>query len=120
MLSQGHYRIHGIYNYFILNAVPVQWLPNSMNIDPTDERCLPFYHVLKSRGIVLLCHTGEEHSVDAGGIDQKLGNPLLLRAALDAGVTVIAAHCASEGENPDLDVPGDKKPKAENFDLFMR
>jgi len=26
-----------------------------------------------------------------------LGNPLLLRAPLEAGVRVIAAHCASEG-----------------------
>jgi hypothetical protein len=30
--------------------------------------------------------------------DDSLGNPLLLRAPLDAGVRVIAAHCASEGQ----------------------
>lgn len=73
--------------------------------------------------MVLLCHVGEEHSIDAGGLDQSLGNPLKLRAyafepgrflspsqmfdysPLNAGVKVIAAHCASEGENIDLDDP---------------
>ena len=36
----------------------------------------------------------------AGAWVDKLGNPLL-RAALDAGVKVIAAHFASEGRAPD-------------------
>jgi uncharacterized protein len=50
--------------------------------------------------------------------DQKLGNPLLLRRALDHGVKVIVAHCAGLGTNEDLD---DKsRPQVENFDLFMR
>lgn len=101
----------------------IKWLPNSMNINPADPRCLPFYEVMRARGMTLLSHTGEEHSVDAGGVEQALGNPLLLRYPLNAGVTVIAAHCATEGVNPDLDffcIKGKKKPKVENFDLFMR
>ena len=117
-----------------------------MNIDVGDRRCIPFYHELRQLGMVLLCHTGEalhvlrvratkltltliltvdmeEHSVDAGGCLNELGNPLRLRPApisltlslalslnlnlnlnpfecrlpLELGVTVIAAHCASEG-----------------------
>jgi mannonate dehydratase len=46
-----------------------------------------------------------------------LGNPLKLRRALDAGVRVIIAHCASLGRNEDLDHPG---RTASNFDLFLR
>jgi uncharacterized protein len=47
-----------------------------------------------------------------------LGNPLLLTRALDQGVKVIIAHCASLGSNVDLDDP--KKSQASNFSLFMR
>lgn len=52
---------------------------------------------MRSLGMVLLTHTGVEHSVDFAYHNDELGNPLLLRAPLDAGVKVIAAHCASEG-----------------------
>lgn len=52
-------------------------------------------------GLVLLVHTGDEHAVDAGGLDQTLGNPQKLIAPLDAGVRVIAAHCASDGSGRD-------------------
>jgi hypothetical protein len=43
---------------------------------------------------------------------------LLLRRALDHGVRVIAAHCASLGDNVDLDDPG--RGKVRNFELFLR
>jgi uncharacterized protein len=52
-------------------------------------------------GLVLLVHTGDEHAVDAGGLDQSLGNPQKLMSPLDAGVRVIAAHCASDGSGRD-------------------
>jgi hypothetical protein len=64
-----------------------------------------------------LSHGGEEKAVEAEE-DQKLGNPLLLRRALDHGVKVIVAHCAGLGTNEDLDDPSRKQ--VENFDLFMR
>lgn len=95
----------------------VKWLPNAMGIDPSDSRCDPFYQKMKELDLILLSHGGEEKAVEAKE-DQKLGNPLLLRGALDHGVKVIVAHCAGLGENPDLDSP-DKKP-VHNFDLFMR
>ena len=41
-----------------------------------------------------------------------------MRKALDCGVKVIIAHCASAGKNIDLDNP--QKGKLHNFDLFMR
>ena len=95
----------------------VKWLPNAMGIDPSDPRCDPFYQKMKQLDLILLSHGGEEKAVEAAE-DQKLGNPLLLRRALDHGVKVIVAHCAGLGENPDLDSP-DKRLR-HNFDLFMR
>ena len=95
----------------------VKWLPNAMGIDPSDERCDPFYVKMKELGLVLLSHGGEEKAVEAEE-DQRLGNPLLLRRALDHGVRTIVAHCAGLGSNEDLDDPGRKR--AHNFDLFLR
>jgi len=95
----------------------VKWLPNAMGIDPSDPRCDPFYQKMKQLDMTLLSHGGEEKAVEAEE-DQKLGNPLLLRRALDHGVKVIVAHCAGLGDNQDLDSP-DKK-RRHNFDLFMR
>ena len=47
------------------------------------------------------------------------GNPLRLRRALDAGVRVVVAHCASMGEDRDLD-RGANGPYVESFSLFVR
>jgi hypothetical protein len=67
-------------------------------------------------GLSLLTHAGEEKAVGAAGA-QALGNPLRLRRPLDAGLTVIVAHCASLGCNEDLDHPG---RKASSYELFLR
>lgn len=53
----------------------------------------------------LLNLKGEEHTVNAGFLDNSLGNPLFCRKALDMGVKIIAAHVASEGHNIDIDNP---------------
>ena len=95
----------------------VKWLPNAMGIDPSAPACDPFYAKMKELGLVLLSHGGEEKAVEADE-DQKLGNPLLLRRALEHGVRVIVAHCASLGENEDLDDPA--RPRLHNFRLFLR
>ncbi|MHC4955714.1 MAG: amidohydrolase family protein [Planctomycetota bacterium] len=95
----------------------VKWIPNAMGIDPAHAVCVPFYEKMKELGMVLLSHCGEEKAVHSEE-DQRLGNPLRLRRPLDVGVTVIAAHCASLGTNPDLDDPA--RPERENFDLFLR
>ncbi len=95
----------------------VKWLPNAMGIDPSDARCDPFYAKMKELDLILLSHGGEEKAVQAEE-DQKLGNPLLLRRALDNGVKVIVAHCAGLGTNEDLD--SRDRPQVHNFDLFMR
>jgi len=95
----------------------VKWLPNAMGMDPSDIRCDSFYIIMKKYDMVLLSHAGHEKAVHAED-DQRFGNPLLMRRPLDIGVKVIMAHCASLGENPDLDV-ADKK-MTDNFELFLR
>ena len=100
-----------------LGARQVKWLPNAMGIDPSDELCDPFYRKMKELDLVLLSHGGEEKAVEAKE-DQRLGNPLLLRRALEHGVKVIVAHCAGLGDNEDLD-DRDRK-RVSNFDLFLR
>ena len=95
----------------------VKWLPNAMGIDPSDAKCDPFYQKMKELDLILLSHGGEEKAVEAEE-DQKLGNPLLLRRALDHGVKVVVAHCAGLGTNEDLDSKDRKQ--IHNFDLFLR
>ena len=77
-------------------ARAMKWLPNAMNIDPTDPRCTPLYDVLAKRRVPLITHTGDEQAVDAREA-QRLGHPELLRAPLERGVTVVAAHVATNG-----------------------
>ncbi|MDA0782504.1 MAG: amidohydrolase family protein [Proteobacteria bacterium] len=94
----------------------VKWLPNAHGIDASNPRLDEYYQTMKKYNITLLTHVGEEQAVEAEE-DQKLGNPLSFRKPLDMGVKVVMAHCASLGENEDLDNPG---KKASSFDLFMR
>ncbi len=100
----------------------VKWLPNVQNIDPADTRCLPFYRALVRNRMALITHGGDENAF-GGTVQQAYGNPLRLRAALDAGCTVIVAHCAAEGEGEDLDAPAGadgRRPRAANLALFLR
>jgi len=99
-------------------ARAVKWLPPSMNIDPASPRCDAFYEALARLGLPLLSHAGLERAVHVPDA-QKLGNPLRLRRALDHGVRVIVAHCASLGDGEDLDA-GRGAPRVANFDLFAR
>jgi mannonate dehydratase len=99
-------------------AVAVKWLPNAMNIDPSSPRCDAFYDALVRLRVPLLTHAGEERAVHAEEA-QRLGNPLHLRRPLARGVTVVVAHCASLGQNPDLDAPA-PHPWVDNFELFRR
>jgi predicted TIM-barrel fold metal-dependent hydrolase len=77
-------------------AVLIKWIPNSQVIDPSNRRYRWFYKKLADEGIPLLSHTGPEHAVPVPEKDlQELGNPRRLEFALDMGVKVFAAHCAS-------------------------
>ncbi|MEW5740627.1 MAG: amidohydrolase family protein [Myxococcota bacterium] len=99
-------------------AVAVKWLPNAMNLDPSSPRCDAFYDALVRLKVPLITHAGEEKAVHAEEA-QRLGNPLHLRRPLSRGVTVVVAHCASLGKNPDLDAP-EPRPWVDNFELFHR
>ena len=102
-------------------ARAVKWLPPAMGIDPANPRCRPFYEALERLGVPLLVHVGAEQAVKGAG-QHSYANPLLLRHPLEAGVRVIAAHCATMGESADLDRERnpDKAPLARNVDLFAR
>ncbi len=95
----------------------VKWLPNAMNICPCDPRLDKFYARMAELDMVLLTHAGEEKAVHADEA-QALGNPLMLRGPLDAGVKVIVAHCASLGKNVDYETDG--APLRSNYELFTR
>ncbi|MDQ3028363.1 MAG: amidohydrolase [Pseudomonadota bacterium] len=102
-------------------ARAVKWLPPTMGIDLGAPQSLAFYDALARIRMPLLVHVGEEQAV-AGAKRHDLANPLQLRAPLERGVRVIAAHCASLGASPDLDAVKDasKAPAVPNFDLFAR
>ena len=95
----------------------VKWVPNAMGIDPSSALCDSFYAALQRLDMVLLSHAGTENAIDSQG-RQHLGNPLLLRRALAAGVKVIIAHCAVAGSSVDLDDPD--QHREDNFKLFLR
>ena len=99
-------------------ARAIKWLPNAMGMDPASPLCDAFYRRLAELGLPLITHAGKEAAVDAHE-DQELGNPLRLRRPLDAGVTVVVAHCASTGRSRDLDAEAEEA-EMESFDLFMR
>lgn len=99
-------------------ARAVKWLPPAMGMDPASPRCDPFYDALQRLNLPLLTHGGHERAVRGGG-RQALGNPLRLRRALERGVRVIMAHCASLGTATDLS-NGDTPPGvSSNFGLFL-
>jgi hypothetical protein len=89
-------------------AVLVKWLPSIQHIDPSDQRLIPFYLKLKELGLPLLTHTGSENSFTWK--NDELADPERLRLPLSLGVTVIAAHAASNGRSCGED----------NFKRFLR
>jgi predicted TIM-barrel fold metal-dependent hydrolase len=74
-------------------AVLMKWLPITQNMNPADERCVPFYEALAHHKLPLLSHTGGERSLPT--LDASVADPRLLEPALRRGVTVIAAHCGT-------------------------
>ncbi|MBC9073034.1 amidohydrolase family protein [Thauera sp. CAU 1555] len=99
-------------------ARAVKWLPPAMGIDPASPACDPFYRALVELDLPLITHVGEEQAVHGAG-RPEWSNPLHLRRALDHGVRVVMAHCASIGEDVDLD-KGANGPRVPSFALFDR
>jgi len=88
-------------------ARSVKWLPPAMGIDMASARCKEFYEAMRRLDIPLLAHTGEEKAL-GGARRHEFANPGHLRHPLEAGVRVIAAHCASLG----------KTDGVPNFEIF--
>jgi len=74
-------------------AVLMKWLPIVQNFNPAGERCFPFYEALAHYKLPLLSHTGGEQSLPT--LDRSVADPMLLKPALERGVTVIMAHCGT-------------------------
>lgn len=96
-------------------ARAIKWLPPGMGIDPASPKCDAFYKKAADLDVPIITHTGKESAVQGG--DQNHGNPLRLRRGLDHGVRIIMAHCASDGDDEDLD-NGNKR--ISSLDLFAR
>jgi uncharacterized protein len=88
-------------------AVLVKWLPAVMDIDPADPAYAAYYAKLVELRLPLLVHVGAEAAFARA--NNALGDPRRLERALEAGVTVIAAHLATTGE-----IDG-----VENFDRLL-
>jgi hypothetical protein len=99
----------------------LKWLPPAQHIDPADPRLAAFYGTMARLGIALLSHTGKEHTLRVADGDEDLGNPLRLRRALEAGVTVVMLHAGREGEeSSDANHPGGPRSYFERFLEMMR
>jgi len=75
-------------------AVMMKILPNVQNIDCSDRRFTKFWERMAGAGLPLLAHTGGEMTLPV--VDARLAHPARLELPLAAGVTVIAAHCATK------------------------
>jgi predicted TIM-barrel fold metal-dependent hydrolase len=77
-------------------AVLVKWLPSIQLMDPSNPKIEAFYLKLIELDLPLLSHVGDESSFAQA--QNELADPERLRLALDAGVTVIAAHVGASGK----------------------
>ncbi len=74
-------------------AVVMKWLPIVQNFNPADPRCFPLYEAMAHHKLPLLSHTGGEKTLPT--LDANVADPMLLKPAIERGVTVIAAHCGT-------------------------
>jgi predicted TIM-barrel fold metal-dependent hydrolase len=76
-----------------LGAVAVKVHPPIQGVDPGEPRYRPFWRKAADLRIVIVIHTGHEHSTPILG--QDLGHPSRIEPALEEGATVVAAHAGS-------------------------
>jgi predicted TIM-barrel fold metal-dependent hydrolase len=86
-------------------AVLLKLLPCVQIVDPALARYRPFWKRMAELRLPLLAHTGGEFSLPTYRPD--LCNPHCLRAVLEQGVTVIAAHCGAPALPWHRDFSGD-------------
>ncbi len=88
-------------------AILIKWIPSIMEIDPSDPAIIPFYKKMIELDLPLLTHAGDEHSFTSA--DNALADPRKLELPASLGLTVIAAHIATTGENDGIS----------NFELLL-
>jgi mannonate dehydratase len=80
----------------------VKWLPSAMGIDPASPRCDRFYEGLQKANLALIAHAGLERAV-LGREAHDFGTPFACAARSTPACAWVVAHCASIGEDRDLD-----------------
>ncbi|MHB1033041.1 MAG: amidohydrolase family protein [Pirellulales bacterium] len=76
--------------------------PPIQGVDLADKRYTPFFDRCVELKMLVMVHTGYEHSAPV--FDPALANPRKLELALDRGCTVIASHCGTgrPADRPDM------------------
>ncbi len=64
--------------------------PPIQDVDPGESRFRPFYRNCARLGVIVMVHTGTEHSAEIVG--HEYSQPQRLVVALEEGCTVVAAH----------------------------
>ncbi len=75
-------------------AVMMKCLPNCQNIDCANPRFRKFWERMAEASMILLAHTGGEHTLQI--VRPEFADPRTLKLPLECGVTVIAAHSATK------------------------
>jgi hypothetical protein len=75
--------------------------PPTQGVDVSAKKHQPFFQKCADLGIVVLVHTGHEHSAPV--LDKMLASPDRLKPLLDQGCTVVACHAGTgwPSDNPD-------------------
>jgi len=75
--------------------------PPTQGVDVSDPRHTKFFRCCSERNMIVLVHTGHEHSAPV--IDKNLAAPRRLELALEQGCTVVACHAGTGwiGDCPD-------------------
>ena len=76
-----------------LGARAVKIHPPTQGVDLADRKHAEFFRRCADRKVLVMVHTGHEHSAPV--LDVRLGSPLKLRLALEEGCTVVACHCGT-------------------------
>lgn len=76
--------------------------PPTQAVDVADKKHAPFFRRCAERKVIVMVHTGHEHSAPVA--DVALADPAKLQLALDQGCTVAACHCGTgwPTDKPDM------------------
>ena len=76
-----------------LGAPMLKIHPPTQNVDLLDPKHLPFFRRCQELDMIVMVHTGHEHSAPV--FSKYLAAPRRLRSCLEAGCTVVACHAGS-------------------------